>query len=111
MPGWLQRVGSKPVVRKGLIAGGAVVLVYALFGFLALPPLLQTLHGKATIREIRVNPFVLSVSVRGLTISERDSPGTWVSAEEAFANLQLASVIRGGPVLTELRLSRPYVNI
>jgi uncharacterized protein involved in outer membrane biogenesis len=120
MPGWLQRVGSEPVVRKGLIAGGAVVLVYALFGFLALPPILksvlpkslsQTLHRKATIRDIRVNPFVLSVSVRGLAISERDSPGTWVSAEEAFANLQLASVIRGGPVLSEMRLSRPHVNI
>ena len=30
--------------------------------------------------------------------------------EEIFANL-LASVIRGGPVLSEIRLSRPYLNI
>ncbi|MBW6502751.1 DUF748 domain-containing protein [bacterium] len=120
MPGWLQKVGSKPAVRKGLIAGAAVVLAYTLFGFLALPPILESvlskslsraLHRKATIRDIRVNPFVLSVSVRGLAISERDSPGTWVSSEEAFANVQLASVIRGGPVLAEMRLSRPYVNI
>ena len=64
-----------------------------------------------TIRDIRVNPFELSVSVRGLAISERDAPGTWISAEEIFANLQLASVIRGGPVLSEIRLSRLYVNI
>ena len=120
MPGWLQKVWSKPVVRKGLIAGGAVLLVYTLFGFLALPLILksvlskslsETLHRKATIREIRVNPFELSVSVRGLAISERDSPGTWISAEEIFANLQLASVIRGGLVLSEIRISRPYVNI
>ena len=120
MPGWLQNVRSKPVVRKGLIAGGIAVLVYTLFGFLALPPILksvlsktlsETLHRKATVREIRVNPFDLSVSVRGLAISERDAPGTWISAEEIFANLQLASVIRGGPVLSEVRLSRPFVNI
>ena len=117
---WLGSVRSKPMVRKGLIAGGIAFLLYTLFGFLALPPILksvlskslsETLHRKATIREIRVNPFELSVSVRGLAISERDSPGTWSSAEEIFANLQLASVIRGGPVLSEIHLSRPYVNI
>ncbi len=117
---WTEYVPSKPMARKGLIAGGAALLVYTLFGFLALPPILEsflsktlsgTLHRKVTLRDIRVNPFDLSLSVRGLAISERDSPGTWVSAEEIFANLQLASIIRGGPVLSEIRLSRPYVNI
>ena len=116
----LEYVRSKPTVRKGLIAVGVAFLVYTLFGFLALPAILksvlsktlsETLHRKATIREIRVNPFDLSVSVRGLSISERDAPGTWISAEEIFANLQLASVFRGGPVLSEVRLSRPFVNI
>jgi len=117
---WLETVRSKPAVRKGAIAGGIVVLVYILFGFLALPSILksvlsktlsETLHRKAEIREIRINPLELSIAVRGLTISERDAPGAWVSAEEIFANLQLASVIRGGPVLSEIRLSRPFVNI
>ena len=116
----LEYVRSKPMVRKGLIAGGIAVLLYTLFGFLALPPILksvlsktlsETLHRKAEIREIRINPLALSVAVRGLTISERDAPGTWISAEEIFANLQLASVIRGGPVLSEIRLSKPFVNI
>ncbi|MBE0605621.1 MAG: DUF748 domain-containing protein [Deltaproteobacteria bacterium] len=113
-------VRSKPAVRKGLIAAGVLALVYTLFGFLALPPILksvlsktlsETLHRKVEVRDIRVNPLVLSISVRGLTILERDAPGTWASAEEIFANLQFASVIRGGPVLSEIRLSRPYVKI
>jgi uncharacterized protein involved in outer membrane biogenesis len=117
---WLEHVRSKPMVRKGLIAGGGAVLVYTLFGFLALPPILkpvlsrtlsETLHRKAEIRDIRINPLELSVSVRGLTISERDAPGVWISAAEVFANLQLASVVRGGPVFSEIRLSKPFVNI
>src|SRR5512141_1744378 len=117
---WLEYIRSKPMVRKGMIAGGAAVLVYTLFGFLALPHILksvlsktlsETLHRKAELHDIRVNPLELSVSIRGLTISERDAPGTWISVEEVFANLQLASVIRGGPVLSEIRLSRPFVNI
>ncbi|HEY6097260.1 MAG TPA: DUF748 domain-containing protein, partial [Candidatus Deferrimicrobium sp.] len=118
--GWLEYVRSKPAVRKGLIAGGAAVLVYTLFGFLALPYILKsvlsktlsdTLHRKTELHDVRVNPLELSVSIRGITISERDAPGTWISAAELFANLQLASVVRGGPVLGEFRLSRPYVNV
>jgi hypothetical protein len=119
MKGW-EYVRSRPAVRKGLIAAGAAVLVYTLFGFLALPYILEsvltktlseTLHRKAEIHDVRVNPLDLSVSVRGLTISERDAPGAWISAAEIYANLQLASVVRGGPVFGEVRLSRPYVNI
>ncbi|HSE15109.1 MAG TPA: DUF748 domain-containing protein, partial [Candidatus Deferrimicrobium sp.] len=117
---WLEIVRSKPAVRKGLIAGGAAFLVYTLFGFFALPHILkpvlsknltETLHRKTTLHDIRVNPLELSISVLGLAIAERDAPGTWVSASEIYANLQLASAIRGGPVLGEIRLSRPYVNI
>ncbi len=117
---WLEKVMSKPVVRKVLIAAVGSVLFYILFGFLALPPILKSvlsknlteaLHRNVVIREIRVNPLVLSISIRGFTIAERDEPKTWVSAEEVFANLQLASVIRGGPVFSEVRIIRPYVNI
>ncbi|HLN91452.1 MAG TPA: DUF748 domain-containing protein, partial [Patescibacteria group bacterium] len=117
---WLEGVRSKPRIRKGLIAVGVVFLIYVLFGFLALPPILksvlsntlsETFHRKTTIQSIRVNPFELSLSVRGLTISERDAPGTWISAGDIYANLQLASVIRGGPVLSEVRVTRPFVNI
>src|SRR5512134_3754897 len=80
----LEYVRSRPAVRKGLIAGVAAVLVYTLFGFLALPYILKSvltdtlsdaLHRKAEIREVRVNPLALSVSVRGLTVQERDAPG------------------------------------
>jgi uncharacterized protein involved in outer membrane biogenesis len=117
---WLEDVRSKPMVRKVLIGGGGAFLVYTLFGFLALPTILksvlsktlsETLHRKAEIRDIRINPLALSIAVRGLTIPERDAPGAWISAEEIFANFQLASVIRGGPVLGEIRLSKPFMNI
>jgi uncharacterized protein involved in outer membrane biogenesis len=117
---WLESVRSKPMIRKGLIAGLIVFVAYTLFGFFGLPSILKsvltktltdTLHRKTTVREIRFHPFELSVSVRGLEIAERDAKGRWISAEELFANLQLASIFRGGPVLSEVRLLRPYVNI
>jgi hypothetical protein len=113
-------IRSNPAYRKVLIAGLIVVAAYTLFGFFGLPAILMsvlpktltdTLHRKATVREVRFNPYELSVSIRGLEIAERDSKGTWISAEEVFADLQFASIFRGGPVLSEVRLLRPYVNI
>ena len=114
------RARSSPSLRKGTIAGVAVLLAYTLFGFLVLPGILrntlsktltESLHRKATIREVRINPFDLSVTVRDLSIAERDGTGTWVSAGEIHTDLQLASIYRGGPVLREVRFTRPYVNI
>ena len=111
---------SNPAYRKGMIAGLIVLVAYTLFGFFGVPAILSSilpkmlseeLSRKVTIREIRFHPYELSVSVRGLEIAERGAKGTWISAEEVFANLQLASILRGGPVLSEVRLLRPYVNI
>lgn len=113
-------IRSMPAYRKGLIAVLIVVVSCILFGFFGLPVLLKsvlpktlsdTLHRKAAVQEVRVNPLELSITIEGLSISERDAPGTWISAREIFANLQLASLLRGGPVLSEVRIYRPFVSV
>ncbi len=120
MKDWIASVRSRPAYRKVAVAGLILVVVYTLFGFFGLPAILKsvlpdtlsrTLHRKTEIRDIRFNPFELSVSVRGIRIAERDGGKTWISAEEIFANAQLASIIRGGPVLGEVRIVKPYANI
>jgi hypothetical protein len=116
----MSSVRSMPVYRKVLIAAGIVIVSYTLFGFFGLPAILtsvlpktlsETLHRKTTVREIRFNPFELSISIRGLDIAERGGGGTWISADEIFANLKFASIFRRGPVLGEIRLVKPYVSI
>ena len=116
----ISSIRSMPAYRKVLIAVVIVVVSYTLFGFFGLPAILKsvlpktltdTLHRKTTIREIRFNPFELSVSIRGLDIAEREGKGAWVSADEIFANLKFASIFRGGPVLSEIRLVKPYASI
>lgn len=117
---WLSWIRPRSAYRKGLLAGAGVVVAYTLFGYFGVPAILGSvlpkslaaaLHRRTTIREIRFHPFELSVSLRGLEVSERESGGTWVRADEVFANLQLASIVRGGPVLSEIRLVKPYVNV
>jgi len=113
-------IRSMPAYRKGLLAAAIAAVVYTLFGFLGVPAIVKsvlpktltdTLHRKSTVRDVRFNPFALSISVRGLEIAERGGGGTWISADEIFADLKLASIVRGGPVLGEIRLVKPYVKI
>src|SRR5947209_8258484 len=96
--------------------------IFAFIGILALagPPLLKgkiaaelskKLHREVTIEQIRINPFAMSLTVRGFLMKERQSSTTALSFDELYANLELLSLFRLGPVLKELRLVKPYVNL
>ncbi|MGE5663950.1 MAG: hypothetical protein ACM31I_06440, partial [Deltaproteobacteria bacterium] len=78
---------SRRWLRNSLIGTAAFLVVVAVAGFLVAPPILknvlarklsETLHRKAAIREIAVNPFALSVSVRGFLLDDRDAPGPFL---------------------------------
>ncbi len=96
--------------------------IFAFIGILALaaPPLLKgkiaaelstKLHRQVSIEQIRINPFAMSLTIRGVLMKERQSSTTVLSFDELYANLELLSLFRLGPVLKELRLVKPYVNL
>jgi len=83
-------------------------LFFTLIGFFALPPVLkfilvnklsENLLREVTITQIKVNPYVLSLTVRGLLVKERGSPETFISCEEIFLNLQSLSALKMALVL------------
>ncbi len=66
----------KPRAKKILIGLIIFFVVFTLVGFFALPPILKSiltkqlsenLHREVTIDQIKINPYTLSISVRGLT--------------------------------------------
>jgi uncharacterized protein involved in outer membrane biogenesis len=96
-----------------------VVLVGVLVGLVA-PPLLrskiagdlsQKFHREVTIEQIRLNPYAMTATVRGFLMKERQSQATAVSLDELHINLELQSIYRLSPVIKELRLVKPYVNL
>jgi uncharacterized protein involved in outer membrane biogenesis len=102
------------------IWSGVALALFTLIGFFVVPPILKSvltdklseaLHRKVEIAEIRVNPFALSVTVSGFKVLERDGKGPFVSFEELYLNLESTSIFRLGPVLREIRLTKPYVRI
>jgi Domain of Unknown Function (DUF748) len=116
----LGTVRSLPRGRKALLWAGIALLLYTLFGFLAAPPILkyfltknlsETLHREVRIEKVRVNPFVLSMTVSGFKVGERGRPDPFASFASLYGNLEVVSLFRLGVVLKEIRLEAPYVHI
>ncbi|WP_018991987.1 DUF748 domain-containing protein [Aromatoleum toluclasticum] len=95
------------------------VVVIAVLGFLAAPPLVRhfgqkiasdVLGRQVTIEDIDINPFALSITATGLDIAEADGQPGAFSFRSLYANLEGESIFRGAPVLREIRLEAPRVN-
>jgi len=113
-----RRIGSPRVLRAAKWTAGVLAAI-AILGFLVLPPavrhfgeraLADALGRQVTIERVRVNPFALSMTVNNLRIAEADGQGDAFSFATLYANLQIESLIRGGPVLRELRLEGPHAR-
>ncbi len=109
-----------PRTRKfGLWAISVVIGIGILLGLVA-PPLLRgkiaaevgkKLHREVAIEQIKINPYAMTVAVRGFVMKERQSEATVLSFDELFVNLDMRSLFRFAPVIEELRLAKPYFNI
>ena len=110
----------RPRVKKILIGLLVFFVIFTLVGFFVLPPILKSvltkklsenLHREVTINQIKVNPYTLSIAVRGLMVKDRTSAETFVSCDEIFLNLQSLSALRMALILKEIRLTKPYIRV
>ncbi|MFZ5995496.1 MAG: DUF748 domain-containing protein [Thermodesulfobacteriota bacterium] len=115
-----QRFKSAAFYKKVFLGGLIGLFLFTVVGFFALPHILKSvlikklsekLHRKVVIQEINVNPFVLSLKVRGFAVKELGSSETFISFEELFANLQSVSIFKKGLIFKEIRLKKPYLNV
>lgn len=113
-----------PVVRlrwqTWLKRAAITIVTVAVIGFLILPPLLRyggervltdVLGRPTTITEIRINPFSLVFEARGLRIEEPSGGEEALGFERLLVDLEAQSLLRLAPVLRELRLEGPRVNV
>ena len=110
----------RPRAKKILIGLVILFVVFTLVGFFALPPIVKSiltkqlsenLHREVTIDQIKINPYTLSISVRGLTVKDKGSSETFVSCREIFLNFQSTSALRGALIFSEIRLTQPYIKV
>jgi uncharacterized protein involved in outer membrane biogenesis len=119
LSGHATKIARHPRSRKIAIWFVAILVFIGLVA-LAAPPLLKNkiaaelstkLYREVSIEQIRVNPFAMSLTVRGFVMKERQGSATAISFDELYANLELQSLFRWGPVLKQIRLVKPYVNL
>jgi uncharacterized protein involved in outer membrane biogenesis len=96
------------------------IAAFTLLAVFVLPPLARplieknmskVLHREVTIKGLAFNPYRLSVRARNLSVKDRPGPEPLFSCGEIYINLEVASLFKRAPVLSEIRLTRPYVRI
>lgn len=105
---------SKPWRKRAVIAAG-VVFVYAVLGFLVVPPIAKSkivklaaekLHRRATIAHVRFNPFLFKAVIAGFDLKDRD--GTDILAfDRLTVDFQLSSLFRRAWTFRLIRIERP----
>lgn len=91
----------------------AVLLIYALLGFLLLPYLIERfvtvyaqeqLHRQASVGKVQVNPFLLSIGINDFNLQEADGRPI-ATAKRLLINLQTSSLFRWAWTFADLRIT------
>ncbi len=99
---------------------GGFLVFFTLFGFFILPPvfklilvkkLSENLHRQVTIQKIKINPYALTVDVKGLLVKERGSADNFASLDEIFVNLSSLSLAKRAVILEDARVVNPYFKV
>jgi hypothetical protein len=111
---------SLPSRHRKLIRWVAWLLLgYAVAGFLVLPPIVRRvavrqlarqLDREVAIAKVRLNPFMLSATVRGLLIKDKDGQ-PFVSWDEVHVNFQLATLFSKAWIFREVSTTRPFARV
>ena len=106
--------------RKIVIWTVSIVVAFGILLGLAAPPLIrgkvasmlsEKLHRPVAIEHIKINPYTMTLAVRGFLMKERQGDTPALSFDELFINLEIQSLFRLAPVLKQLRLVKPYVSL
>ncbi|MFH2091177.1 MAG: DUF748 domain-containing protein [Pseudomonadota bacterium] len=96
------------------------VIVYTLAGFFAVPELAkkylpdqasQALGRQVTIQNAAFNPYVFSASIEGLDIRDKEGKTSFFSADSIHVRVSLSSLFRLAPVISEIRVEKPMLDI
>ncbi len=95
-------------------------IIFSITGFFILPPYVKSiaveklskqLGRPVAIRSVSLNPYTLSVTINGLVVKEPDLKQTFFSIDSLYVNAAIMSLFKGGPVLKEIRVEKPYIHV
>ena len=111
---------GRPWIRRTAFILGTLLVLFGLFGYLALPGIIKsqaeksvpaTLHRKLSIERVDVRPYALAVAIYGAKLYEPDGQGVFASLQEVQVRVSASSLIHLAPVVKELHLVAPFVHL
>lgn len=96
------------------------IVAVGVIGFFVLPPIVksvlrdqlgQVLHRPVTVERVSINPYNLSFQIDGLAVQEKDGEATVAGFDRLYVNLEAISLLRGGAVVSEIRLEGPKLRV
>jgi hypothetical protein len=117
---FLKSIARRRWLRRLLIGSATALILFAVVGFLVLPPVAravaekqlgQLLGRRVAVARVRVNPFALSLTVEGFQIYELDGNTPFVGFGRLYVNAQLASIYRRAPVIKEVSLESLRIHV
>ena len=107
------------LLNRWMLAGVGAVFLYALLGFLLVPWIVkryvsnyavERLKRKASIVEVRVNPFLFTFDAQGFVLKEADDSPI-MGFERMFLDFELSSFFRWAWTFADIRIERPLLNV
>ena len=104
--------------RKVVLWVLGILLFYTIVGFLILPPIIRAvavkelsadLNRKVTIQKVKVNPFVPSLTIRGLLVVDKDGQ-PFLSWDEVYCSFEVSSIFRKAWTFGKITVTGPYAR-
>lgn len=114
-----EKMGSRGA-RRTAIGVVIAVAVYGVLGFFAAPPLIRhiaeqqlarALDRPVTVKRVTLNPYTLRLEVDGVSVAERGGTGQFAAIERLVVRASWVTFLRFAPIVTELRIDSPTVNV
>ncbi|TMA08096.1 MAG: DUF748 domain-containing protein [Deltaproteobacteria bacterium] len=105
-----KQIARHPRTKKIALWIASILVAIGILGALVAPPLLRhklaaelskRLHRDVAIQQVRINPYAMSIAIRGFSIA----------FDELYLDVEMRSVIQRALAIKELRLSRPYISL
>ena len=94
--------------RNWIVGAAVFFILFTVIGFFVVPPILKayllenlskTLNRKVSIAGIGMNPYTLTLTLRGIEIKEPKSEDGFVSLDKLAVNLDIRTLFRRAPVI------------
>lgn len=117
--GLREKLSALPRGQKWALGVAIALILYSIIGFFVLPPLVRSQSEQALreatgrevrIGEVRINPFLLSLTVRDFSLADGDG-SPFVEFEELHADFEASSIFRRALTFRETRLVAPFVHL